>query len=134
MSVSSLGRQEIWKGFARKQNESEETLEEILWLMFASLWLSKNYYSALFSKYKEPFLNLDGILIQFKKQLKDWRDRMLNILWNEKLYLGFVNYFYLFELTGIHEVTQDIGEYKKAEVQKSHWFWLPNTVSFQGTF
>lgn len=50
MSVSSLGKQEIRKGFERKQNESEETLEKMFWLMFASLWLSKNDYSALSSK------------------------------------------------------------------------------------
>lgn len=36
----------------------------------------------------------------------------------KKLYLGFVNYFYLIELTAIHEVTQDTGENKKAE----EWF------------
>lgn len=42
MSVSSLGRQEIRKGFERKQNESEETLEKMFWLTFDSLWLSKN--------------------------------------------------------------------------------------------
>jgi len=36
----------------------------------------------------------------------------------KKLYLVFVNYFYLIELTAIHEVTQDTGENKKAE----EWF------------
>lgn len=53
---------------------------------------------------------------------------MLSILWNEKLYLGFVNYFYFTELTGIHEVTQETGENKKAEVQKSHHFLIAKLI------